>query len=235
MADNAMNVILSFASDTTLDQQVNEYTDEEMAYVLSYSYEMTADGNVFKTAITSFRSAMEKMGAISGWTIESTEIDGDQIIMLLNVTGEKENAQAEIIVSNDFFLRLEAASLNPSSGMGARMVTAAMNTAIGLTTVFSVLIIIILLISCFTLIPKIQASFTKKKEVFESVESAPSQQAESLPAQDEALVASFEEADSEEVEDEEIVAVIAAAIAASEGMASPEELVVRSIRRVKRA
>jgi hypothetical protein len=44
-----------------------------------------------------------------------------------------------------------------------------------------------------------------------------------------------EESYEEEIEDGELVAVIATAIAASEGMVSPEGLVVRSIRRVKRA
>jgi hypothetical protein len=235
MADSVMSIILSFADDPLMQAQLNEYTAEELEYVLSSSFQITADGNVFKTAVSSFQSAKEDTGAISEWTVVSSEVDEESIIVLLDVVGAKENAQAEIIISNDFFLRLEAATLNPTSDMGARMVTAAMNTAIGLTTVFTVLIIIILLISCFTLIPKIQASFSKKKEVFESSESVVSSQTESLPVQDEAASVSVEEADSEEVEDEEIVAVIAAAIAASEGMASPEDLVVRSIRRVKRA
>jgi sodium pump decarboxylase gamma subunit len=229
MADNVMTVVTTFIDNPELLLQMNEYTAEELEYVLSSSFQVTADGNVFKTAVSSFQSATEDMGAISEWSIASAEADGDSIIVLMNVTGAKENAQAEIIISNDFFLRLESATLNPASNMGARMVTAAMNTAIGLTTVFTVLIIIILLISCFTLIPKIQASFSKKKEVFETAEPV----AEIIPAA--AAAPAAEESYEEEIEDGELVAVIAAAIAASEGMVSPEELVVRSIRRVKRA
>jgi hypothetical protein len=229
MADNVMSVIITFMDNQELLVQMNAYTAEELEYVLSSSFQVTADGNAFKSAVSSFQSATEDMGAISVWSVASAKADGDRIIVMMDVTGDKENAQAEIIISNDFFLRLESAALNPTSSMGSRMVTAAMNTAIGLTTVFTVLIIIILLISCFTLIPKIQASFSKKKEVFETIESV----AEVTPVA--AIAPAAEESYEEEIEDGELVAVIAAAIAASEGMVSPEELVVRSIRRVKRA
>jgi hypothetical protein len=231
-ADSLMNVIVGSAASPESVDYIEELTGDEVQYILSNENQVNADGNAFKSAVTSFQSGMEKTGAISSWEVISSEIDGDSIIILLDVTGADENAQAEIIVSNDMFCILQSATLNPVSNMGARMVTAAMNTAIGLTTVFTVLIIIIVLISCFTLIPKIQAGFSKKKEVFETAEPVSPTQTESLPSQTQIQPATIEE---DTVQDEELVAVIAAAIAASEGMLSPEGLVVRSIRRVKRA
>jgi hypothetical protein len=161
MADSVVNILMSVLTTPDMEKQMNEYTAEELQYVLSSNFQLNADGNVFKSALTSFQSAINDMGAITGWTTTPAVIDGNSIIVLVDVTGEKENAQAEIIMSNDMFFNLESATLNPTSSMGSKMVTAAMNTAIGLTTVFTVLIIIILLISCFTLIPKIQASFSK--------------------------------------------------------------------------
>lgn len=105
--------------------------------------------------------------------------------------------------------------------LGERMTTAALNTVIGMGTVFVVLIIGV--ISLFKFIPVIQDRLAKKK--------ASEAQAESGSAAVETINAP-EEADL--TDDLELVAVIAAAIAASEGAASADGFVVRSIRRAGR-
>ena len=95
----------------------------------------------------------------------------------------------------------------------------------GLITVFIVLICLI--IYCFNFIPKIQAAFSgKKSEPEEKRETAPAAAPAPVPA------APAPAAAQELMDDGELVAVIAAAIAASEGTPSPEGFVVRSIRRV---
>ena len=102
------------------------------------------------------------------------------------------------------------------------MEKAALNTLLGMGTVFVVLILISLLISCFTFIPKIQAAFSKK----------PKEEAKKEPAVDKAIAQIVEK---EELSDDlELVAVISAAIAASEGAASTDGFVVRSIRRASK-
>ena len=89
----------------------------------------------------------------------------------------------------------------------------------GMGTVFVVLILISLIISCFNFIPKIQAAFSKKgKKAEASVDNA---------------VAQIVENEAVQEDDFELVAVIAAAIAASEGAASSDGYVVRSIRRIR--
>ena len=90
---------------------------------------------------------------------------------------------------------------------------AALNTLIGMGTVFVVLILISLIISCFSFIPKLQEKFSKK--------AAPA--AAPVPA---APVVEEEEL----ADDTELVAVIAAAIAAYEGT-STDGFQVRSIKR----
>lgn len=107
------------------------------------------------------------------------------------------------------------------SDLGDKMTTAALNTVIGMCTVFSVLIIIIGVISLFRFIPVIQEKLTKKNAVQKSVESATAQIVQA-------------EEDTDVSDDLELVAVIAAAIAASEGAASTDGFVVRSIRKVNR-
>ena len=107
------------------------------------------------------------------------------------------------------------------SNLGARMEVAALNTVIGMGTVFAVLIIIIGVISLFRFIPLIQDRLAGKKKAAAVQENADTQ-----------IVESQENTDVSD--DLELVAVIAAAIAASEGAASTDGFVVRSIRKVNR-
>ena len=51
------------------------------------------------------------------------------------MTGANQNAQAEVIFSNDMFLSMESAALNPVESMGGLMTKAALNTLIGMGTV----------------------------------------------------------------------------------------------------
>ena len=123
-----------------------------------------------------------------------------------------------MIFSNDIFIRLEGGSLNPKASFSELMQKAALNTLIGMGTVFAVLILISIIIACFGFIPKIQAAFAKKEEAPEAP-AAPVV----APVAPEPVV--------EEEDDTELVAVIAAAIAAYEGSTNTEGFVVRSIHR----
>jgi sodium pump decarboxylase gamma subunit len=102
---------------------------------------------------------------------------------------------------------------------------AALNTLMGMGTVFAVLILIAFIISLFKYIPKFQEMFAKKKNTAPAAATAPA--AKAAPVVEEELV-----------DDSELVAVIMAAIyasMASEGKAvSKDGLVVRSIRRSRR-
>lgn len=140
--------------------------------------------------------------------------------MEVPVTGEKQNAVAELIFSNDLFMCLESAALNPVSSMGQLMGKAALNTLVGMFTVFAVLILISCIISCFRFISKAQDAAAKRKEAKAAGKSAGTDNA---VAQIEAQEA------ADETDDLELVAVITAAIAASEGSASADGFVVRSI------
>ena len=98
-----------------------------------------------------------------------------------------------------------------------------MNTVMGLGTVFVILIFLIFVISLFKYIPGLVEG--KKKE------SAPAPAA-AAPAPVAAPVA--EPAVEDVTDDGKLIAVIAAAIAASEGKTSTDGFVVRSIRKVNR-
>ena len=204
---------------------LKELTAEEIEYQMESAYTMMVDGYAVVNGVTSFQSAYEKIGAIVAINSASSTIDDHQIIVLVEIEGEKRDAQAEVILSNDMFFVLESVALNPIETMGELMMKAALNTVIGMGTVFAVLILIIFVISAFSLIPKFQKLFDQKKAQNEvKKEEAPA------PA---AAAPVVEETD--ETDDTELVAVIAAAIAAYEGTASTDGFVVRSIRKVNRS
>lgn len=200
----------------------DENTPEEVAYVMAQEYALNVEGNAFLGAIESFHSAAENVGEIVSIGEATSKIDDDTIIVSVPVVGSVKNAEAEIILSNDIFLVLQSAALNEEATLGDAMVRAALNTLIGMFTVFAVLIIIICVISLFAFIPKIQAIFSKKEE-----KKAEAPKAAPAPAPVAAQTVDVSN-------DSELVAVIAAAIAASEGQTSTDGFVVRSIRKVNR-
>ena len=97
---------------------------------------------------------------------------------------------------------------------------AGLNTLLGMGTVFAVLILICLIISSFTLIAKVQNAKAKKKS-------------DNATGIDNAVAQIVEQEEVAE-DDLELVAVIAAAVAAYEGASSSDGYVVRSIRKVNR-
>ncbi|MBQ4536364.1 MAG: OadG family protein [Lachnospiraceae bacterium] len=204
-----------------------EYSATEVEAVVAQEHGFEAAGYAFKTAMNSFNSATDEIGTVAEqeFTVKSADIDDHQIIVIVNVKGSEKAAEAEVIFNNDkFAMSLESAALNPVSDMGELMERAAMNTLIGMGTVFVVLILISLIIGAFGIIPKLQSAFAKKKEapLTSGIDNAVNQ----IVAQEESASVSEDLGD-----DLELVAVIAAAIAAYEGSASTDGFVVRTIRR----
>lgn len=197
---------------------LREYTAEEVEYSVGNVFQLEVDGNAFISALDSFASTYEEIGGNGSIKDAVAHIDGDQIIVNVTLEGPSQDAKAEIVFTNDIFLKMEAASLNKVDTMGDSMAKAGLNTVLGMGTVFAVLILISLIISCFGIINKIQTRREKKavKEPVQAV-SAPVQTA--VPEV------------SEDADDLELVAVIAAAVAASEGAVSTDGFVVRSIKR----
>lgn len=222
LATEAIVPLLEEIATSNIAEVLKEYTAEEVEYQIANSYGYNVDGYAVINGISSFESGLKSIGSIVSVGEATATIDGNQIIVMVQIDGELKDAEAEVIFTNDMFMYLESVSLNPSSTMGELMGKAALNTLIGMGTVFAVLILISAVISAFKLIPVIQAKFTKKAEVKE-VKPA---QVVSAPVVEETI---------EEADDLELVAVIAAAIAASEGAVTTDGFVVRSIRKVNKS
>lgn len=98
------------------------------------------------------------------------------------------------------------------------LIEAGFNTILGMGTVFIMLIVMALIIYCFRIIPVIQKKFAKKEEV-------PEIAVPNIPAAEPVFAV-------DETDDLELVAVIAAAIAASEQV-PVDSFRVRTIKRRK--
>lgn len=236
--------LMGFFDDALADEVLAEYNKEEMTYIVesdlsnvisyysAYGHDfgvdrIYADGSGFISGISSFNSAYDTIGEVdlNNIGVPTAKISGKEIIVYVPITGANKNATAEIIFSNDIFLTVKAAALNPEATMGEGMVKATLNTIMGMGTVFVVLILISLIISAMAFIPKLQAKLEKKKK-----------QAEVKTIKEEAVDNTIAQIiEKEELSDDlELVAVIAAAIAASQGATSTDGFVVRSIRKVRR-
>lgn len=197
-------------------------------YNINFGYDsIDVEGNAILTGMVSFNNTYDELGDIK--TSEGFQgtykVSGDEIIVSVPVTGTKTDsngnvrtATAELIFSNDIFLTLKSCALNLDQTMGELMIKAAMDTLMGMMTVFAVLILISIIIWAMGGIPKLQAKLAKKPE---------SKKEESIDN----TIAQIVEKEENTEDDTELVAVIAAAIAAYEGSQSTDGFVVRSIRK----
>ncbi len=134
-----------------------------------------------------------------------------------------EKRDAVISFMFDSESKLESMDFSANMETGEILKKAGLNTVLGMGTVFCVLILIAFIISLFKFIPAIQAAFTKKPQEAQEVKETAAPKASSVPA----VEAEFDDA--------ELIAVISAAIAATEAQAgaqiSKDGFFVRSIRR----
>lgn len=175
-------------------------------------------GEVVMNGVYNYESALEDIGTCTGIISTTTAVDDKEAVITVNLGGTSHDAVMEIILVKEGYSSISTTVTYSTSEL---MGKAGLNTLIGMGTVFCVLILISLIISLFNLIPKIQAAFDKKnKEAAKDIKSE---------AVDNTIAQIIEK---EELSDDlELVAVIAAAIAASEGQASTDGFVVRSIRK----
>ncbi|MCD7867014.1 MAG: OadG family protein [Clostridiales bacterium] len=207
-----------------LTEVVVSMSDEDIA-----SY--TENGDDFTVALMeAWTQARDELGEFTG-TISADEVevacdDGEYTV---TVPAEFADADAEFVYIYDEEEQTPTSvTVNVNYSFGETMRRAAMNTLMGIGTVCVVLVFLIFVISLFKYIPGL---FEKKKPGPETQSAAAPTPAPASPS------AAFAEAPapaSTPQDDTQLIAVITAAIAASEGKTSTEGYVVRSIRKVNR-
>lgn len=199
------------ARDEALIQDMNSVVSEGAVEQLANQPEVYA-------GLIGWQDALEDIGEFEGTDGGTAVVSEEEIYAEINVLGSSHNAVVEVVYDPATGM-LEAITTNVTYSLGEIMMKALMNTVIGMGTVFVVLILISLIISCFTLVSKIEG---RKKKAAENPAGTNVQPAP----------AAVQPAVQEELSDDtELVAVIAAAIAAYEGSGSTDGFVVRSIRK----
>lgn len=220
----------------------NAVSDPQLAQILCNSAEADLDAfNMIKeedldqveaNAIKSKDNAVA--GGISSW--KSMLPETGKLVKILSSRALETEDGYECIVAAEFekrqvefkafyeesngMLAAVSYSFTPEYTTGEKLAKAAMNTAMGMGTVFLVLIFISVLISCFKFIN----AWENSRKASQAPAAAPA------PV---AVVAAEEEEDL--TDDLELVAVITAAVAAYDNTVSTDGLVVRSIKRASGA
>ena len=198
--------------------QFGEATLENIDEIVNENaVEQYASDEVIYAGLLGWKDALKDIGTFEVTAGGSAHTTDEEMVISVEVLGSSHNATVEFVVdaATGAFTGI---TTNVKYSTGEIMLKAGMNTLIGMGTVFVVLILISLIISCFSLISKMESK--KKTEA-----SAPAANAQPAPA-------AVQPAVQEELSDDtELVAVIAAAIAAYEGSGSTDGFVVRSIRK----
>lgn len=195
------------------DQLIGEIVDVVDQGMTAY-YESDA---TLSAVFSSWTNAIDEIGNFKEITGYEVKIDDDQVEVIASIACENGDGTVDIVLDEN--LQISSVTTEVTKSFGELMKGAALNTVIGMGTVFVVLILIIFIISAFSVIPKIEAALSKKG----------SKEAKKADATQKAVAQIIE--NEELSDDSELVAVIAAAIAASEGAASTDGFVVRSIKR----
>ncbi len=217
--ENTVYLVESFSQDEIYSEMNNFSTYEWMQFsdYIKTNTGVVIDKLTVKSAVESFRMATDVVGDIVGQEEVQIDISDEEAIVSMMLEGSNgRNANFIIYVGENN--EITGCQTDVVYTMNEKMTGAAFNTLLGMGTVFSVLIIISLIISCFGFIPKIQEKMSKKKTKNETAIDA--------------TIAQIAEKEEEELSDDtELVAVISAAIASFQGASSTKGFTVRSIRK----
>ena len=206
-------IITTFDSMEAADfDQFEALSEYQLNYTMMQSG-LSIDGPDFLSIIGAWEAGEAECGQYLSHGDYEVEVKSDSVVISTLAQYEEREATISFTFNEKSFM--ESMDVSAKFTMSEILVKAGLNTLLGMGTVFAVLIFLALLIDAMKYIPVILDKFTKK--------SAPAVEApKAAPVVEEAVV--------DETDDLELVAVITAAIAASEGT-STDGFVVRSIRR----
>ncbi len=210
---------------TSYNKKDLQQVQREVILALTKNQQPTFDLNEYPVSEKMVKNFKKRLAVITKDCGDIEEIKKnttyDYVSGDINVTTdlkcEKRDATVTAIfeydADNDNKITLTDISFDAKYSVGEKLAQAGSNTAIGMGTVFAVLIFIFLVISCFNLFPKVQKVIKRKKKMDKGPRSFDTVQKS-----------------KEETDDDELVAVITAAISATTKK-STDSFVVRSIKR----
>ena len=205
MSDNLISQITSL-DDEAIDRNIKDLEEKKQFELM--------------TALENWKAGKKDIGEVQA--IKSDEailnVDKEGYSVSISIVGEKRSAIVRIAYDKNM-QKVNSMSINVNYNLGEKLSKAGLNTLIGMATVFIILIFIIFIIDAFKYISVFEERLAKKpgeltKEEIKLKEEVSIQ--ENLP------------------EDQELVAVISAAIMAYEEENNTDDLIVRSLKKSKR-
>lgn len=201
-----------------LASNLPEFKEEDIDSSISY-YEQMGD-----TIIPDLLRQWKELKSELGDFVKLGEFSIDKSGKTLTTTHIMDFTERDVTLTcvyNYLDMQISDVTLDENYSLGEKMQKAAMNTLMGLGTVFMILILISLVIYGFKIIPYLQEKAKAKHAPVPEAVPAPE-----IPAP------VVQQPEPARQDDSELIAVIAAAIAAAEGNAATADgFVVRSIKR----
>lgn len=218
MEQYADAMIMNFSSMGEADiQMFRDMSDLELNLML-LNTGLPVEAEDFRAMMDAWTAGAEECGAFADHGEYELEEKNGGALLSAEITCADRTGVIEFAFDDK--MNMESITVNADYAMGEILTKAGLNTVLGMGTVFVVLIFISFIISLFKYIPAIEAKFKKttapETKVSESAAASAAVPAEEVSVSD----------------DGELVAAIAAAIAAYEGT-SADGFVVRSIKRRK--
>ena len=203
--------------DDTTKTQIESYAEKLTQSIISLTEDQISayaeSGDDFtENAMTAWTAVKDEVGEMKEIGTVEVEYSDNEYTAVVPVEFADEDVEFTYVV--DDTLTPASVAIDIQYSFGTTMKNAALNTLMGIGTVFVILVMLIFLISLFKFIPGSGAYQAKAKKSSEPVP----------------VVAPTA---GETTDDKELIAVIAAAIAAAEGT-STDGFVVRSIRKINR-
>ena len=214
--------MMSFASELESyrglsDSQVEQYISSIESY--KKNNQITEEqAKMNEDVITEWHEIEADIGTFKGFGDFDFDSAGKTYTATLTINYSNRDVHLVYVISkNDF--DITGANVEIVYTLGEKMSKAGINTLLGIGIVFVMLVLMSVVIYAFNLIPYLRSRFSKNKQEEKKVEIGTFEGEE-------------ERTEQPVGDDKELIAVIAAAIAASTGM-STDDFVVRSIRRRK--
>ncbi len=205
---------------------VEDLSKEDIRELFITNYQVT---EAQLDSVAQWNSISSEFGTCEEFEEDSFEIEksGKTLTTNLKLIFKKDNGKERLIdfqvVYDSYSMEVTGITIEPEYSLGEKMSKAGLNTVISMSIVFMVLILISLIIYAFKIFPYLEQK--KKAKTAESKGAQTPPPVFSMP-----VASAAEKPKQPEADDTELAAVIAAAIAASEG-ASTGGFVVRSIKR----
>ena len=207
------------------------YSDNLEDLYLGLKKDTSTDYTPYIEALKSYSESVEELGVnvtVDSTATEIIDVTEDTVTVHVKLQGDKEykpgqyrSATAEVVIEKQ---ELSSLSTTVDYDFGEMMGQAGMNTLLGMGTVFVILILISLVIVAMGAIMKAADAAVRKKQEAETLA------AKSVDNTVMNIIDREENAATDGTADDlELIAVITAAIAASEGSSSSDGFVVRSI------